>query len=270
MKADLIPHPLLDPTGRDYKDGRFDMVVENPQHTIDGKILIPAKLVIESRFMRDLMHKKRARAFVVARCSKTYRRAVFPTDGLAVDLKLPLSEYRDRITVSAYLAATDDIAPFESGEHHDDFAGMRIRVPAGGILARSDDVELTIDSLQTLSAAIRIEASNRLDDGQYDIDLNDDFILIYVNPDTKNKIDLLRRSDMHKLFPSLYMVAIMHAISNIEEDGSKKWEEALKKTLTSMLAARKRKIDWNDIRENSYKHAQTLLENPMKHLLGGI
>ena len=260
MKVRLIPHPVLLPEGSDYKDGcRFDMTVDKPRHTLDGCILISARFVLESAFMKRLISKKKAKICVIVQCSKTYKREVHAIEGMDWELRLPLADYADKITLSPHIASTEAIKQFRSTEQHDEFNGIAIDVPAGSILARGSDVDLTIDSLQTLTAAIRLLTGDGLERGEYRIDVGDDYINIYMDEETRQDVELLRKSNMRMLFQSVYMVALTHALQNIERDDNRKWAESLKKT----LVANNITVD-DELKMNAYKHAQKLLKYPLK------
>ena len=82
---------------------------------------------------------------------------------------------------------------------------------------------------------------------------------IEVASTTRRYVEFLRQSDMRVLFQSVYMVALTHAIQDIEPDDNRKWAEALRKTLEDNNI----KID-KDLKTNAYKHAQKLLKYPLK------
>ena len=262
MKALLLPHPVLLPNGSDYKDGRkFDMTVGKPQHTMDGKILVSVHFVLESAFVKRLIAKNRAKIFVIVQCAKTYKRKTYTTEGMEMELHLPLVDYVDKITLSPHIASTEPIKPFRSTEHHGEFRGITIDVPAGAILARGSDTDLTIDSLQTLGAAIQLLTNNDLEKGEYRIDVSEDYVKIYMHEETRCYVEFLRksnRSNLRMLYQSVYMVALTHAMQHIADDADRKWAEALKKTLD----ANNIKID--DLKDNAYKYAQQLLKYPLK------
>ena len=148
MKVRLLPHPALLPDGMDYRDGcKFDMTVDKPRHTLDGHIRVSAHFILESGFMKRLISKKKAKICIIVQCSKTYKREIYAVDGMMKELRLPLTDYADKITLSPYIASTEEIKAFKSAEHHDEFRGITVDVPAGAILAYGSDTDLTIDSL---------------------------------------------------------------------------------------------------------------------------
>ena len=270
MRIGMIPHPVLLSRSVDYTDGfKFDMQVEDPQYTLDEKISISTQFVLESRFINEMIKKGRAKIFLVIKCPKTYARDTIPINGMEEKLELLLSKYVDKIKISSYIAALEEIKHFKSDEHHRDFAGVDLTVPAGGILARADDIELEIDSLQTIQSAIILVTNPKLEDAKYEIDLDDECIKISANDATRRKIERVRSSG-RKLFPSLYMVVMMHAMQNIAEHSERKWADALYKTLEAMHAKQKKKFNKEDVRDNAYEHAQMLLGNPMKYIIEEI
>ena len=262
MKTLLLPHPVLLPNGSDYKDGcKFDMTNDEPKHTLDGNILVSVHFVLESVFMNSLIKKKQAEFFMVVKCAKTYKREVYRTNNTEISLRLPLAEYADKITITPYIASTTYIKSFTSSEHHQEFHDIPINLPVGVILAYGSDLELTIDSLQTLSAAICLVDNNNLKEGEYEIDVNDDHINIKMHKKTRHQVEHLRKRNMNILFPSIYMSALTHALQTLDDNTHRKWAEALTKTLKA------HNIKTDELKENAYKYAQQLLKNPLNRIL---
>lgn len=265
MNAVLVPHPVLSPDSTDYRAGlSFDMsLTDKPRYTLDSEILVPVRFDLESRFVRRLIRNRKARITVVVKCPRTYERATFGVDGTETTLKLPLGRYADKIWLSPYVSATVPIERFKSAEHHAEFSGMEISLPAGAILARGSDTELTIDSLQTLSAAIRLMTNNDLEKGQYYVDVEGDHIEISMHEETRRGVESLRKANPHVLYPSIYMAALTHAIQNVTPTRNRKWADALRKTLEKNGM---QVDDEDELKNNAYAHAQRLLKYPIKYI----
>ena len=266
--AIIIPHPVLRPENADYREGQtFDMstkVTEKLNYTLDGKISVPVEFVLESKFIRKLIHDEKARLVVIVKCTHTHERAIFNIDSTEnTTLKLPHEHYIDKIILSPYVSATVPIKPFKSDEHHEEFTDVDIGIPAGAILAQGSDTILTIDALHTLSAAIRLVPNAKLENGEFRIELEEDYIDIYVNDETRRSVEALRKTNLGILYPSMYMAALTHAIQNITPDRTRKWEETLRKTLE------KNEINVNDedeLARKGYEYAQKLLKYPIKYI----
>ena len=261
MTARLLPHPVLLPDGSDYKRGTFDATITETHRTLDGQIRAAVKFSLESDFIQKLVRDGKARMCLVTQCARTYRREFHHAADMETMLCLSLADYADKIIVSPYIIATDPIKSFVSGEHDDEFKGMPISLPAGAILARGNDSELTLDSLHTLSAAIRLRTDNKLDEGEYRIDIDDDYINIIMHKKTREKVESVRKTAIGQLYPSLYMSALTHAIRNIEGNKDRKWAEALAKSLGQYGPAS------GDLNEKPYVYAQMLLQNPLERIL---
>ena len=213
----LIPHPVLVSNGNDYKEeSSFSMEIDSNQLTIDGKIRITAQFTLKSRFIQRLLEKKHARFCVLIRCSRTYKRHIYQTPTTELSLNLPLAEYADEIKVEPFIVSTKDIEYFKSAEHNREFLGIPIKVPAGAILAIGGGHKFTVDSLATLSAAIKLVTRNELEDGEYMIDVSDDHIEIQLNADTYHKVNSKRKTGI--LYPTLFLSALTHAIMHVDEN----------------------------------------------------
>lgn len=266
MNTILVPHPVLRPDGKDYRAGLgFEMsLTGKPQYTLDNEILVPVRFDLESRFMRGLIRGGRARITIVVKCPRTYERMALDMDGTETTLRLPLGLYADKIRLSPHVSATEPIKSFKSSEHHVEFSGMEINLPAGATLARGSDRELTIDSLQTLSAAIRLMTNPDLERGEFRVDVEGDYIEIFMHEKTYHDVASLRKTKPRLLYPSVYLAALTHAIQNVTQERSRKWEEALRKTLEKNGM----QIDDDEVLKNrAYEYAQKLLKYPMKYIM---
>ena len=258
----LIPHPVLVSNGSDYKkESHFSMDIDNSQRTIDGNIRVSARFVLKSRFIRLLMTRKQAEFCAVIKCSRTYKRRVYQTTDTKLSLELPLANYADKIVVSPLIVSTKDIGSFKSEEHDEEFRGIPIRIPAGAILAIGAPHEFTVDSLQTLGAAIRLTTQSGLKNGEYVIDVMDDYINIQMNAETHRRVKNMREADRDILYPTLYTSALTHAIVNVAEATDRKWSQALAKTLD------KHNIGQDERKDAPYLAAQKLLGNPLNRIL---
>ena len=223
MKHLLLPHPVMMPGGNDYPNGLFDMTINDRKRTVDEKIVMKVRFELKSGFMRRLIKEGKAECVIVAKCSRTYMRESIRIAGNEVELELPLSEYADKIIITPYIASTKAIEKFRSKEHHKEFAGIDLSLPAGAILARGSDSEMTVDSIRTLGAAIRLVTDNKLDRGEYVIDVSDDYINIKMHNDTLREVNRLRNSKMGILYPSIYMSAMTHAMLELDDNKHRKW-----------------------------------------------
>lgn len=265
MTTTLMPHPVLRPDGTDYRAGLgFDMsLAADTQYTLDDKILVKVRFDLKSRFMQNLVRAKKARITVVVKCPRTYERSVHVMDDTEATLELPHGLYADKIFLSPHISATEPIKSFRSSEHHAEFSGMEINLPAGAILARGNDTVLTIDALQTLSAAILLVPNNDLERGEFRVDVEEDRIEIRMHEDTYRSVSSLRKTDRRALYPSVYLAALTHAIQNVSSDSDRGWEGALKKTLEKEGV---QIDDEENLRRNAYAYAQKLLKYPVNYL----
>lgn len=259
----IIPHPVLEPGRSDYREGcDFTMAIDTSQRTMDEKLHITGRFTLKSRSLQRLINNKKAEFFVLIKCSRTYKRYTHRTTDTEMKLNLPLGEYADKVIISPFIASTTDIDPFKSTEHNEEFDRIPIAIPAGAILAVGLRYEFTVDSLRTFGAAINLTTDNRLNDGEYRIDLND-LIDIQMNEKTRHKAQRLRVGRHNSLFPALYMPVLAHALMNMDDMSDTKWAKALNKTLTE------RNIDVSEVKSIPYVFAQKLLKYPLQHILPG-
>lgn len=261
----LLPHPVIKPDGFDYNDGCiFDTEME--ASLISGSIHIKVSHNLTSSTLNDLITSKKAKFFVMINCTKTHQRVVKSYSETSISLDLPIADYADKINITPYVAAVEKISSFDSEEHDDEIrksspGGMDL--PAGAILAVGRSNEITLDSIKSIEAAIRIMPNPDVAEGTYAIDTHDEYVEIVVHPNTQKSLEIIHDKARDLLYPSVYLTAIEHALRAMEDSSGRKWVQGLEKTLERNNI----RIDFENLRSESLKHAQTILNNPLERIM---
>lgn len=260
----ILPHPVLASNTTNYgSECSFGMEITGEQ-LVGETINVHARFALKSRFLDGLVEAGQAGIFVLVGCNGTYARQTFRAAKATELLQLPLANYTNEINFKPFVVALRDIKTDMSDEHERLFSGFPFNVPVGSILAIGDPHVLKIDLLPHASAAIRLVTLDGLEDGEYVIETNHDYIEIHLNPRTRRDVDGMRRQQtgQNALYPSLYVPALAHAIMNLDEaDEDKTWVRSLRKTLK----------DHNmnpDDSSQQYVMAQKLLGYPLKSIFG--
>lgn len=261
----LLPHPIIRPEGFDYGDHHFSMNIEQAMYTPDGKIHLELSHDLSSSTINNLIKEKKAKFFVLLKCTKTYQRFVYSSIDICMSLDLSLSDFASALNVIPYVATVEEIPSFHSNEHDDEIKKLipdGFNLPVGAILAVGHSHEITIDSIDKIQAAIKIVQGDELPVGHCAIDTESDFITIRMHPKIKHDILDIRKNSPGILYPSIYMIAIEHAILDMEENSDRKWARALRETLEKHNI----EID-NNLKNNALEHAQTILRQPLNRII---
>ena len=181
---------------------------------------------------------------------------------------LRMSDFAHDITLTPFITATHSVVLPVTDEHDREFheAGRtEFELPAGAVLAVGDGIKLSSDQ-GNVTSIIDIVASSRIEPGQFMLDYEDTRIKVLVNSDDQPALKTMRagspiaRATLH---PSLYLHAVVGAISNLSERRDSAWASVVASALES------HGIDVEDERtaQDAHIHAQKLLEGPLGHLL---
>lgn len=264
----FIPYPVLTPSNDDYDDPRFELLVTEPVRS-DGMLNIPFRLEVSSHSLRELIDKSKAQYVIQTSCVRTVARdthAAFSDQGI---LELPDGDYSDALVLTPYILATEEIANFKSDEHALEWREYHpegFDIEEAGILAVGNDVEITL-ALDSIGSVIDLVAMPQVE-GLFNIDLDNDHILISVSREDKQRIDAMRmhseRDLIHaSLFSGLYLHAITSAIQALPEYEDRRWAQ----TILNRLEDKGVRTDRADLQAGALRYAQQLMEQPLaKHL----
>ena len=263
----IIPHPIIRPHGFDYnQDCNFMLRINDSTYTIDGQIHLKLSFDLSSSTINNFIAKNKAKYVVIMKSTKTIQRIILKSNKPVIHCTIPLSECTDKLTLTPYVICTQEIMLTYTNEHDDEIKNLintGILLPVGSILAFGNSHEIEIDSLENVQAAIKISRENRVKEGTYEIDTNDDYIDITVHPNTYDKLSLIHNKSVDLLYPSIYVIAIERAIRDLKDNETRKWSQALSKTLKKYNI----ETDDEDFDDKAYLHAQTILEKPLTRIL---
>ena len=115
---------------------------------------------------------------------------------------------------------------------------------------------------------IDLVAMDKIPDGQFTIELDDNRIKIQVSPDHMDQIKLSRRSNRNhprnlSLFSIYYQAALREAIGHLPEYTDRQWST----TLAKALERKGIELDPQDPHSRALEYAQVMLSNPAGELL---
>ena len=273
-----IPYPLLASWTDDYVDGN-SFSVSIPHSTRDNRDNLNLTIVYElsSNFLKELIDSGQAKFLSIIECNQTFKRISFsPSRSESEDIIVePFCDFSDSLLLTPYIVSTCILDGFLSDEHVDEIRNLNPRgfqVAAWSMLARGNEHQINLAENSNPNSVIDLVGSQRVEDGEFSIDLNENRIKIYVSHNDYQLIEIFRNNKMAieperaSLVPSLYMYAVVDALRNLLENEDKVWHA----TMRYALVENKIEVDDEELRENALRYAQILMANPLGKMLSSF
>ena len=267
----VLPHPLLAPWTDDYGDAEFIVTVPHAVLNNGKQINLTIKYHLTSQLLQQSVSKGVAQYVGLLTCSKTFSRDTFVSDQADDVQVLEAGNYANEIQLTPYVIATQHIEGFTSNELAEEFREIKpdgFSIPRGSILAVGDSTTITLEEGGSPYSVIDLVPDSTVENGSFVVDLDDNRIKIYVNPEDKKRIEAFRKRgegsrEMAVLFPALYLHAVTEALRGLEENPDRHWAQ----TMRAALERQGITDDQEGLKSRALRHAQKLMEMPMGTLL---
>ena len=135
----LFPYPVINNSEKvsSFKDSSFSLVYEDASDD-EFLILKDAHLVIDDLNLVSLMSKGMVIGALVIECSATIYRVTKEISLENRDIIIPLSELNDKVYISSFLYANDNITDYKSENFLDDYEDYSFNIEKYDILAADD------------------------------------------------------------------------------------------------------------------------------------
>jgi hypothetical protein len=273
-----FPHPVLDPTGKDYPDCGFQAATIVEQ-TADA-FSIDVTFDVGSRSIEALLKKRRANYALQVHCPRTAFRRSYVSSKRSWDVEIPESLLRDTFSVTPLVVSAADFK-YQSNEFAAIFRGLAFDIRRGYVMAIGPTLEYPaekdIDDLNRLGSIFQVIRNKKKNAELVEYDFESQKILILLPPEQFARYDLYRnRRPYADLFvTSLILPGLTLALDymkTLSADGSEvesadeslpRWQRALEKRLEQLGLS-----DYDS--SDSFTVAQKLLENPMRRAFAAI
>ncbi|HUQ21188.1 MAG TPA: hypothetical protein VM099_16330 [Gemmatimonadaceae bacterium] len=274
-----FPHPVLDPTGKDYPDCGFQtaLIVEQRQNDF----CLDASFDIGSQSVEGLVNRGKAQYVLQVHCPRTAFRRAFGSKKRSWDMQIEESLLRDSFSVTPQVVSVDDFS-YTSKEFAPIFRGMKFDIRRGYVLAIGQTLEYPadkdVDDLNRLGAIFQVIRNKKKTAEFAEYDLEGPKILVLLPPEQYARYDLYkaRQPYMELLVTSLILPGLTLAIDYMKTnrldagrdpgadgDSAQRWIRCLEKRLEQLG------IDGYDTAE-SFVIAQRILENPVGRAFAAI
>lgn len=278
-----LPYPVLAPWTDDYVNAAFtasvpavvsvpNAILKNGRH-----INLAVKFNLTSPVLKDLISNGQAEYIVLITCSKTFSRETHKADQEDEALILLESgDYDQELELTPYIVAKKEIKGFIAAEHADEFRLYKsdgFDIPVAAILAVGDSSRIALEEGGSVESVIDLARNDQVEEGTFEVHLDDNRVTIYVSMKDKEKIETLRRQgirsrEMAALFPSIYLHAIVEALRSLSETdhAEKEWAHSIRRALERANV----RVDDDDLKSYALKYAQILMEQPVGRFLSAF
>ena len=265
----ILPHPLLASWTDDYVDATFGAMIPAAVLSNRADINISIQYQLTSEALCDLIQEKQAGYAAQVSCSSTFTRELHWHDQQDL-FTLPAGEYAKELTITPYVIATTDIVGFIADEHAVEIREVKSEgfdLPVGTILAIGETHRIPLDE-GSPDSVIDLVPNVQTPAGSFQIDMGDNRIGIHVNPEDKKKIETLRQQgsssvEQAALYPALYLHAVAEALRNLSDYPDTSWAQTMRRS----LERRGINVDNDELKSNSLRYAQKLMDQPMERML---
>ena len=142
----LFPYPVINNSEKisSFKNASFSLVYEDASDE-ENLILKNTHLVIDDMNLINLISTSKVKGALIIECSSTIFREKKEIDLENRDIIIPLSDLNDKVYISSFLYATENINGYKSENFLDDYEDYSFNIEKYDILAADDGFFKTIE-----------------------------------------------------------------------------------------------------------------------------
>lgn len=215
-------HPILSPHTEDYGDRIFDISLDVEESPDTGTIRIEGQCTLDDASVRKLLDAGQVTIGVVVECLETYYQRFLPAELASFTLHFDQGELRGRVAVQAVIAASGDNVRLASESIAEDYPEHTRILRLGDVVAVSTihSFEAGLDKLLPMESIFQLVSSEQVEEGIFQVGLDNEAIRIEVHPKLYTTIYGLRGTSMRDiLLPSLFLPVVMTALDAMRHPG---------------------------------------------------
>lgn len=236
-------------------------------------ILKNISFYLDNPELKELYADGFVKAICEVECSNTVYREFFEITESPQTKKIPITNFANIVTISAYLVATKEICAFISTDFVDDYEGYSFHINPSNVLAADDGIKFRVDIDESndnkMSSIFTIV---KKDDAEGIVTYNDEpnKIVIYLNPEDYSIYDTMKNYSMYNsvFFANLVIPALAGCLQEIQNGFSegdiideicddKKWFKSVMKRYAFVKGKELEAEDFSNI--NCFELAQLLM-----------
>ncbi len=223
----LFPYPVLNSEKlfSQYKNGVFALyyeegVSEDRQYYQLNQLYCD----LSDTMLLDLVNKGKAEIICVVECPSTMYRKHFVVSTQPTDYRIPLADLNNKVNVSAFIVAKEDINDYRSEDFLDDYGDISFSIEKHDILAADDgyvnNVDFNdLDDNKKSSIFIIIKDRN-ISDGTMQVEYDSDKITISLPEEQWNYYDKTKKIPQYQslYFSIIAVPALGYALSCLQKN----------------------------------------------------
>lgn len=218
VNSKSFPHPVLG--NEDDIRGSFN--VEFKYELSRNSIVLDAAYKLENSTIESLIKKGKASFILEIECRSSFFRGT--QSGRSVEEKwvIPSRYLRERVMVSFYICADENIKNYSPAECHSDYEGFAFEIEKGEILAVGGScsfiAEKSFDPLRPPVSSIMAIREGRRHQGTMEVDYQSDKIMVELSKsDWKNYLEVKKQSDaIGAIHASIVLPVLIDAIYKMQ------------------------------------------------------
>lgn len=264
-----FPYPVLSDYSDDYINAAFQASQYLYVDSETGDVVLDVQFMLSEKAIDALVQQGKATYAVLVKCSKTYYRECFFSEGTELEVQIESGVLHGKVELSPYIIATSNLQGFTSPQFNSEYNQAYFDLPAGAVLALNEPDTYYVDQedLKNIGSVLLLNGTEDQEQGFVSYSIDEDMISIDVSIFDKKRIDAARNETKLKGF--ILMGIIMPVIAEIimiltkpdqrETYEDRKWYRALELRLQELS------IDIDSI-TSPLEVAQKIFDYPLQQL----
>lgn len=273
-----FPYPLLKNgvNNIDYKVTQFYFDFDKNE---DVPIILNEMLVLKNIYfyldnsdLKKLYDAGAVKVICEIECSSTVYREYFELFEYPQDKEIPVSNFANDVTISAYMVAAKKIHNYWSNDFADEYTGYRFNINPSNILASDDGIKFRVDIAEENDSRVSsiFKIIKKDDAGEIVAYSNEyDRIVIYLNPEIYSIYEEMKKYSTYNnfFFANLAIPVLASCLQELQKEldyesideicDNKKWFESV---IKSYALRKGKELDIEEFYNiNCFELAQLLL-----------
>lgn len=225
----VFPYPLLRNKSQntDYKSTQFyfDFERDNDKLIIDDGMLVFKNIAffLDNPEIKKLYTEGMVKAVCEVECSNTIYKEIFEIFEIPTTKKIPISNFSNVVTITAYLVANERIKNFASSDFVDEYRGYSFCINPSNVIAADDGFKFRIDISESNDSKISsIFTIVRKDDagGIITYSAEPNKIVIYLGTEDYSIYEIMKNHSMYNsvFFATLVIPVLSACLQEIQND----------------------------------------------------
>ena len=224
IKNKLFPYPTINNSRLDscYKDTTYSLEYEQVQED-EYLVLKDAHIEINNEARINLIKEGKAKACVIVECSKSVFRKTYNIGLEPEDIKILISDLSDRVVISSFIYATQDIENYRNNDFLEDYEDYNFYIEKYDIIAIDNGSTIVIDYDETsdkkVSSIFLIIKDTETDKKNMRVEIGDK-IIAYLPEKQFNMYDNMKKNNNYQniFFSMLAIPILIEALEKIKNE----------------------------------------------------